>query len=96
MDFFNFIQSFMDIFTGHMCFFFREMIYKLFHAVKLGGIHSRIGNTQRLGNTIVSIETVKYNGHQSYVYRTGYTKLFGKPVHGSPYTPCTGSTGEHD
>ena len=49
-----------------------------------------------MGHTIISIKTVKLNGHQTDIDRACYTEFFGKLIHGCTDTPCSGSTGKQD
>ena len=44
MDLFDLIQTFVDLFAGHMSFLVRKTINKLLHAVELGGVYAGIGD----------------------------------------------------
>ena len=43
--------------------------------------------------TVISIKAVKFDGHKTYIYRTGNSQFLRQLIHGSTDTPGSGSTG---
>ena len=66
----------------------------MFQPVQPGSIYAGGSQTKCMGKTALTVKAGVAYGHQSDICGAGDAKCFCQCIHGTPYPPGTGPTGE--